>query len=75
MGIFKIFSENPFVSYRRIGEKLGISPETVRLYLWRIGYVLKALHWAPHILTDDLKLIRVKMCQTMLAALRVQEHN
>jgi hypothetical protein len=36
---------------------------------------MKALHWIPHILTDDLKLIRVEMCQTMLAALRVQEHD
>jgi hypothetical protein len=53
---------------------LGISPETVRLRLLRIGYVLKALHSVPQILTDDLTL-RVEMCQTMLAALQLKEHN
>jgi hypothetical protein len=58
-----------------IAETLGLSPETVRLDLLRIGCVLKALYWVPHILMDDLKLIHVEMCQTMLAALRVQEHN
>jgi hypothetical protein len=53
----------------------GISLETARVHLLRIGYVLKALHSIPHILTDDLKHIRVEMCHMMLAALRVQEHN
>jgi hypothetical protein len=54
---------------------LGISPETVTLHLLRIGRVLKAVHWVPHILTDGLTLIRLEMCQTMLAALRVPESN
>jgi hypothetical protein len=56
-------------------EMLGISPETVQLHLLRIGYILKALHWVPHILTDNLKRIRFEMCQTMLSATRVQDHN
>jgi hypothetical protein len=60
---------------RTIAEMLETSLENVRLHLLQIGHVLKALHWIPHILRDDLKLIRVEMCQTMLAALRVQEHN
>jgi hypothetical protein len=54
---------------------LGISPETVRLHLLRIGSVLKTLYWVSHILIDDLKLIPVKMCQTMLTALRVHQLN
>jgi hypothetical protein len=54
---------------------LRISPETFRLHFLRIGYVLKALHWVPHVLTDDPKLIRLEMCQAMLAALPVQGHN
>jgi hypothetical protein len=54
---------------------LGISPETVQLHLLRIGYVLIVLHWVPHILRDDLKLIRVEVCQPMLAVLREQKHN
>jgi hypothetical protein len=73
--IRSILRDNPFASLRMIAEMLGIPPETVRFHLLRIGYVLKALHWVPHIPTDDLKLIRVEMCQTMLAALRAQEHN
>jgi hypothetical protein len=63
------------VSLRTVAEMLGISPESVRLHLLRIGHVVKALHWIPHILTDNLKHIRVEMCQAMLAALRVQEQN
>jgi hypothetical protein len=51
---------------------LGISPETVRLHLLRIGYTLTALHWVSHILMDDLKPIRVEMRQKMLAALQGQ---
>jgi hypothetical protein len=73
--IRNILRDNPFASLRPIAEMLGISLETVRLYLLRIGYVLKALHWGLHIVTDNLKRIRVDMCQTMLAALRVQEYN
>jgi hypothetical protein len=67
--------DNPFVLLCTIGEMQRISPETVRLHLLRIGDVLKAFHWVPHILTDDPKLIHIAMCQTMLVALRVQEHN
>jgi hypothetical protein len=51
------------------------SLENVRLHLLRIGHVLKTLHWISHILRDNLKLICLEMCQKMLAALRVQEHN
>jgi hypothetical protein len=67
--IRKIPRANPVAPLRAIADMQGITPETVRLHSLRIGDVLKALHWVPHILTDDLKLIRVKMCQTMLAAL------
>jgi hypothetical protein len=77
MGIFDrtILRDNPFAPLHAIAEMLRISPETVWFHLLRTGFVLKALHWVPHILTDDMKLIRAEMCQTMLAALRVQEHN
>jgi hypothetical protein len=68
--ICDILRDNPFASLRTIAEMLGICPETVRLHLLRIGYVLKALHWVPYILTEDLTFIDLKMCQTMLAALR-----
>jgi ribosomal protein L20 len=60
---------------RTIAEMLGISRETVSLHLLRVGYVLKAVHWVLHILMDGLKLVGVEICQTMLAALRVQEQN
>jgi transposase len=53
--IQEIIRDHPFPSLRMIAEMLGISPETVRLLLLRIGYVLKALHWIPHTLTEDLK--------------------
>jgi hypothetical protein len=62
-------------SLRAIAEMLRISAETFRLHLLRIGYVPKALHWVSHVLTDDLKLVRIEMCQAMLAALPVQQHN
>jgi hypothetical protein len=58
-----------------MGEMLRASPETVRLHLLQISSVLKTSHWVLHIVTDDLSLIRVEMCQTMLAGLRVQEYN
>jgi hypothetical protein len=58
-----------------ITEMLGISVKTVRLHLSQIGYILKALHWVSHTITDDLKRVRVDMCYTMLAALRIEEHN
>jgi hypothetical protein len=54
---------------------MGISSETVLFHFSRIGDVLKALHWVTHILANDLKFIRLEMCQAMLAALRMQEHN
>jgi hypothetical protein len=73
--IRNILRDNPFAPFRTVAEMLAVSPETVRLHLLRIGYVLRILHWVPHILTDDLKLVRVEMCPMMLAALRVQEQN
>jgi hypothetical protein len=60
---------------RPIAKMLAVSPETVWLYFLRLGCVPKTLHWVPDILMDDLRVIRVEICQTMLAALRMQEHS
>ena len=70
-----IIRDHRFASLRIIAEMLCLSPETIRLHLLRIGYVLKALHWIPHIFTEDLKWVRVDMCSAMLTALQIQEHN
>jgi hypothetical protein len=73
--IRNILRDNPFALLRTIVEMLGMSPETDRLHLLRIGYVLKALHSVRHILMDNRKPLRVEERQTVMAALRVQEHN
>jgi hypothetical protein len=74
-GIRNTLRDDPFASLRTITKVLGISPETVWLHLLQIGQVMNALHWVPHTLTDDPKLIRVEKCRTMLAERRVQKHN
>jgi hypothetical protein len=73
--IQEIIRDHPFASLRMIAEMLGLSSETVRLHLLRIGSVLKALHRISHTLTEDLKRVRVQMCSAMLTALQVQEHD
>jgi hypothetical protein len=54
---------------------LGISVKTVRSHLSQIGYILKALHWISHTITDDLKRVRVDMRYTMLVAVPLEERN
>jgi hypothetical protein len=56
--------DEPSALLRIIAETLGISPETVRTHIdmARIGDVLKALRWIPHILTSELKRTRMTMC-------------
>jgi DNA-binding CsgD family transcriptional regulator len=45
--ILDIIRDHPFASLRMIAEMLGLSPETFRFHLLRIGDVLKALHRLP----------------------------
>jgi hypothetical protein len=70
-----IVRDHTFSSLRIIAVILIISPEMIRLHLWRIDDVLKVLHWISHTHTEDLKRVRVEMFSAMLTAIQIQEDN
>jgi hypothetical protein len=73
--IRSILQEDPNAFLRTIAETLSISPEMVRTHVSRIGYTLKTLRWIPHMLTSELKQVRLTMYLQLLPKLRTHVHN
>jgi hypothetical protein len=73
--IRSILQKGPNTSLRTIAKTLSISPETVRIHMSRISYILKTLRWIPHMLTCELKQVRLSMCLQLLPKLRTYAHD
>jgi hypothetical protein len=70
-----ILRDDPNDSLRTIADTLSTSPETVRIHMSRIGYILKSLRWIPQALTSELNQVRFDLCLQLLPKLRARAHN
>jgi hypothetical protein len=72
--ILSALEVQPFVSVRGIARLIRLARSTVHLHLTRsLGFLLRYLHWIPHILTEEQKRIRVSNLEQLLAILHEQQ--
>jgi transposase len=72
--ILSLFQENEFHSTRSLAQELGISVSTVYDRLLHVlGFSLRHLRWVPHLLTTELKNLKVTTSTEMLRILQDQE--
>jgi hypothetical protein len=65
----------PNTLLRAITETLSISPEPVRMHMWRICYTLTITRWIPHVMICELKSVRFTMCLESFPKLWAEAHD
>lgn len=64
--IISELEENPALSTVKLSERLGVSEETIRTHLHKMGRVWKLGKWVPHDLTLGQKNLRLTICLSLL---------
>lgn len=74
--VSKLLNKDPYLSAHQISKKLNISVHTViNILTDDLGLNYRHLRWVPHMLTPEIKQIRVAQCKVILEALETAKRS